>query len=194
RYIALFDGVTGEGFSPDATVDILRADQRQLVEIMKTLASEASILIFDEPTSALDRAQVDRFFQILTRLKQEGRAIVFISHRMDEIFSIGDQVTVLRDGATIGTSRVADTTAQEIVRMMVGEEPAIAAQAQTSSAASGPVALRLANLSGSGFSDIGFEVRQGEILGLGRLHGQGQSSVLRALFGAGAVTSGDVSL
>ncbi|MBI1620846.1 sugar ABC transporter ATP-binding protein [Aquamicrobium zhengzhouense] len=194
RYIALFDGVTGEGFSPDATVDILRADQRQLVEIMKTLASEASILIFDEPTSALDRAQVDRFFQILTRLKQEGRAIVFISHRMDEIFSIGDQVTVLRDGATIGTSRIADTNAQEIVRMMVGEEPAIAAQAQTSSAASGPVALRLANLSGAGFSDIGFEVRQGEILGLGGLHGQGQSSVLRALFGAGAVTSGDVSL
>lgn len=194
RYIALFDGVTGEGFAPDATVDILRADQRQLVEIMKTLASEASILIFDEPTSALDRAQVDRFFQILTRLKQEGRAIVFISHRMDEIFAIGDQVTVLRDGATIGTSRIADTNAQEIVRMMVGEEPAIAAQAQTSSAASGPVALRLANLSGAGFSDIGFEVRQGEILGLGGLHGQGQSSVLRALFGAGTVTSGDVSL
>src|SRR5690606_38413437 len=87
RYITLFEGVTGEGFAADAVVEGLRADQRQLVEIMKALASEAPVLIFDEPTSALDRAQVERFFEILRRLKSEGRSIVFISHRMDEIFA-----------------------------------------------------------------------------------------------------------
>jgi ribose transport system ATP-binding protein len=194
RYIELFDGVTGEGFAPDVTVDVLRADQRQLVEIMKTLASEAQILIFDEPTSALDRAQVDRFFEILRRLKSEGRAIVFISHRMDEIFALGDRVTVLRDGATVGTSRIADTNAQEVVRMMVGEEPTLAEHADAVPQATGPVALKLTSLSGTGFSDVSFEVRQGEILGLGGLHGQGQSSVLRALFGAGSVVAGEVTL
>ena len=112
RIIAEFQDVAGEGFAADVTVDRLRADQRQLVEIMKALASEAPILIFDEPTSALDRAQVDRFFEILRRLKQEGRAMVFISHRMDEIFSIGDRVTVIRDGATVASSAIAETNAK----------------------------------------------------------------------------------
>lgn len=194
RYIALFDGVTGEGFSADATVDALRADQRQLVEIMKALATEAPILIFDEPTSALDRAQVDRFFAILKELKAVGRAIVFISHRMDEIFAIGDRVTVLRDGQTIGTSRIADTTPQQVVRMMVGEETSLVATAETAPAATGAVALSVAGFSGPGFRDIAFEVRHGEILGFGGLHGQGQSAVLRALFGAGTVKDGSVTL
>jgi ribose transport system ATP-binding protein len=196
RYIALFEGVTGEGFAPDARVDALRADQRQLVEIMKALATEAPILIFDEPTSALDRAQVDRFFEILRRLKTEGRAMVFISHRMDEIFAIGDRVTVLRDGRTVGTSRIADTDPREVVRMMVGEEPSLAAAAPHASVAEAtrPLALSVSALAGPGFTDVAFEVRQGEILGLGGLHGQGQSAVLRALFGAAPVTAGSVTL
>lgn len=136
RYIALFDGVTGKDFAANTTVDVLRADQRQLVEIMKTLATEAPVLIFDEPTSALDRTQVDRFFEILRRLKGEGRAIVFISHRMDEIFAIGDRVTVLRDGRTVGTTRIADTSPAEVVRMMVGEETSLVVPAQAEAAAS----------------------------------------------------------
>ncbi len=194
RYIALFDGVTGEGFAADSTVDALRADQRQLVEIMKTLATEAPVLIFDEPTSALDRAQVDRFFDILRRLKAEGRAMVFISHRMDEIFSIGDRVTVLRDGRTVGTAAIADTSPQEVVRMMVGEEAQLAAPADPTPHDTGAVALAVTSLAGPGFSGIDFEVRRGEILGFGGLHGQGQSSVLRALFGAQPVTGGEVNL
>lgn len=196
RYIAMFDGVTGEGFSADATIDVLRADQRQLVEIMKALATEAPVLIFDEPTSALDRAQVDRFFEILRGLKAEARAMVFISHRMDEIFAIGDRVTVLRDGMTVGTSRLADTTPQNVVRLMVGEEPAAEASAAAPAAidTSRPVALSASGFSGAGFTDVGFEVRQGEILGFGGLHGQGQSAVLRALFGAAQVSSGGVTL
>ena len=199
RYIALFDGVAGEGFSADVAVETLRADQRQLVEIMKTLATEAPVLIFDEPTSALDRAQVDRFFEILRRLKGEGRAMVFISHRMDEIFAIGDRVTVIRDGRTVATMPMADTDPAAIIRLMVGEQEGLAAPASAHAApgiasATGETALSLSDISGPGFRQVGFELKRGEILGFGGLHGQGQSAVLRALFGALPIVSGTVSL
>jgi len=211
RTIALFDGVTGDGFTAGATVDSLRADQRQLVEIMKALASEAPVLIFDEPTSALDRAQVERFFAIIRDLKQHGRAMIFISHRMDEIAAIGDRVTVIRDGRTVGTWRLADTDAATIIAHMVGEpndSPGARAsrphqgESLLSPDRSGPearapggeedIALSVRGLGGQGFTDIAFDVHEGEILGFGGLHGQGQSAVLRTLFGALPRTDGDV--
>jgi ribose transport system ATP-binding protein len=195
KYIAMFDGVTGDDFSPDAVVQDLRADQRQLVEIMKTLAGEASVLIFDEATSALDRAQVERFFEILRDLKGQGRSIIFISHRMDEIFAIGDRATVIRDGEIVGSRRIAETTPAEIISMMVGAQEETAAAADAAPAwPAGPPVLSVRGLSGPGFSDIGFEVRAGEILGFGGLHGQGQSAVLRALFGANPPANGSVEL
>ena len=196
RYIALFDGVAGEGFSADATVDTLRADQRQLVEIMKALASEADILILDEPTSALDRAQVERFFEILRDLKAQGRAMIFISHRMDEIFAIGDRVTVLRDGETVGTARISETTPQEVVRLMVGAQSAVETVAApvAAAASSSHAALSASGLAGPGFSAVDFSVSRGEILGFGGLHGQGQSALLRALFGASAISAGSLQL
>lgn len=197
RYIALFDGVTGDGFEADAAVETLRADQRQLVEIMKALASEAPILIFDEPTSALDRAQVDRFFEILRKLKGEGRSIVFISHRMDEIFALGDRVTIIRDGESIATENIADTDPGKVIRLMVGGEETLAASAAPDApvdASARPTILSVRNLTGAGLSDVSFEVSAGEILGLGGLHGQGQSAVLRALFGANPPKSGTVAI
>lgn len=195
KYVTLFDGVAGDGFSLDAVVQDLRADQRQLVEIMKTLAGEASVLIFDEATSALDRAQVERFFEILRDLKGEGRSIIFISHRMDEIFAIGDRATVIRDGQIVGSRQISDTTPGEIISLMVGVQEETAAPAETAPAPAGAASvLSVKNLSGTGFSNIGFEVRAGEILGFGGLHGQGQSAVLRALFGANPPASGHIEL
>ncbi|HWA44511.1 MAG TPA: sugar ABC transporter ATP-binding protein [Hypericibacter adhaerens] len=195
RYIAMFEGVAGEGFAAEATMENLRPDQRQLVEIMKALASEAPILILDEPTSALDRSQVDRFFEILRRLKGEGRAIIFISHRMDEIFAIGDRVTVIRDGLTVGTSRIPDTNPAAVIRLMVGEQEALVAPAPAAAGAGvGAPVLSVRELAGPGFSQVAFEVGRGEILGFGGLHGQGQSAVLRALFGALPRISGDIAL
>ena len=198
RYIALFEGVAGDGFAADAVVGDLRADQRQLVEIMKALATEAPILIFDEPTSALDSAQVERFFDILRGLKSEGRAMVFISHRMDEIFSIGDRVTVIRDGETVATSRIADTDQATVIGQMVGEPSAHGAQAVSATppagTAPGEPVLSVRGLTGPGYSDVSFDMRRGEIVGFGGLHGQGQSSVLRALFGAYPVAAGEVML
>jgi len=194
RYAALFADVAGDDFDADGPVDALRADQRQLVEIMKALASEAPVLIFDEPTSALDRAQVERFFQILRGLRQEGRAIVFISHRMDEIFEIGDRVTVIRDGETVGTRRIAETNPAEVVEMMVGARSALAAEPVAEAASfRGETLLGVDGLSGPGFRDISLRVARGEVLGLGGLHGQGQSALLKALFGALA-TSGEATL
>lgn len=196
RIIADFADVSGEGFSADAPVQTLRADQRQLVEIMKALATEASILIFDEPTSALDRAQVDRFFEILRRLKAEGRAIVFISHRMDEIFAIGDRVTVIRDGETVGTSRISETDQASVIRQMVGERDDLAtpAAAPPSHLTQRSAVLSVKSLSGPGFRNVSFEVAKGEILGFGGLHGQGQSAVMRSIFGAAVHHTGTIAL
>jgi ribose transport system ATP-binding protein len=160
RYIALFEGVSGEGFAADALVGNLRPDQRQLVEIMKALSSEAPLLIFDEPTSALDRAQVERFFEILRDLKRRGRGIIFISHRMDEIKAIGDRVTIIRDGETIITLNLAETDAATVIRLMVGgagDMPASQSSAPASVEVEGGAALTVRNLSGAGFRDISFE-------------------------------------
>ncbi|HXV31739.1 MAG TPA: sugar ABC transporter ATP-binding protein [Sinorhizobium sp.] len=195
RYIALFEGVSGEGFSADALVGNLRPDQRQLVEIMKALSSEAPLLIFDEPTSALDRAQVERFFEILGDLKRRGRGIIFISHRMDEIRAIGDRVTIIRDGETITTLNLGETDAATVIRLMVGgagDMPASQSSAPAAVNAKDGAALTVRNLSGAGFRNVSFEVGRGEILGFGGLHGQGQSALLRAIFGAGSISSGEI--
>jgi len=196
RYIRRFADVAGEGFSADARVEHLREDQRQLVEIMKTLATEAPILIFDEPTSSLDRSQVERFFEVLRELKAQGRAIIFISHRMDEIFAIGDRVTVIRDGETVGTSLISETKPASIIHQMVGESelavtngaPPAAAEVKTEAV------LSVAGLSAKGFVNVSFEVRRGEIVGFGGLHGQGQSAVLRAIFGVNPTDQGTIHI
>lgn len=197
RYIALFDKVAGDGFSAEAVVENLRADQRQLVEIMKALATEAPVIIFDEPTSALDRAQVECFFEILRDLKAQDRSVIFISHRMDEIFAIGDRVTVIRDGETVGTERIAETNPGAVIRMMIGGQDDLAAGASSPpSVATGRQAavVTVENFSGKGFANVGFKVAKGEILGFGGLHGQGQSAVLRAIFGANPAAGGTISL
>ena len=195
--IAPFADVVGEGFSADAIVADLRPDQRQLVEIMKAFAGDPSILIFDEPTSALDRAQVLRFFERLRAARDAGRAIVFISHRMDEIFEIGDRVTVIREGATVATMRVADTTSDAVVAAMTGEAAGGGPSATAGpgpQASSGAPLLACEALSGAGLEEVDLVVRRGEIVGLGGLHGQGQSALLRVLFGLQRASGGTARL
>ncbi|HKU97089.1 MAG TPA: ATP-binding cassette domain-containing protein, partial [Vineibacter sp.] len=177
-------------------------------------------------TSALDRAQVERFFAIIRDLKQQGRAMIFISHRMDEITAIGDRVTVIRDGRTVGTWRLDETDAASIIAHMVGEPSSPASLGRCPEGAEGSqrdpghsdhvgspsglrpppptalgegIALSVRGLAGQGFEAVAFDLHRGEILGFGGLHGQGQSAVLRTLFGAlprsaGDVTRGDTSL
>lgn len=205
-YVDKFAAVAGEDFSVDVQLSKLRPDQKQLVEIMKTLASEAEILIFDEPTSALDRAQVECFFSILRDLRAQGRSIIFISHRMDEIFEIGDRITVIRDGTTISSHKVEETDQATIIRDMIGEQSAQPAsepdhKAVPAAAHSEARKTRLSakDVKSGRLKGISFDLAEGEILGLGGLHGQGQSVLLRTIFGAekmvaGSLMSGDRSI
>ena len=197
RYISKFKTVVGNDFTPDTPVAKLRPDQKQLVEIMKTLASEADILIFDEPTSALDRAQVDCFFSILRELKEEGRSIIFISHRMDEIFEIADRITVIRDGTTVSSRLIDETDHATVIRDMIGDQSQTdipATNNQPKAKELNKPCLVADNLAGAHIRNIDFTLAKGEILGLGGLHGQGQSTLLRSLFGAEKLTSGILSL
>ncbi|WP_114010682.1 sugar ABC transporter ATP-binding protein [Cohaesibacter intestini] len=196
RYVEKFATVAGDDFSVDVPLAKLRPDQKQLVEIMKTLASEAEILIFDEPTSALDRAQVECFFSILRDLRAEGRSIIFISHRMDEIFEIGDRISVIRDGTTISSHKVDETDQAAVIRDMIGEQatqPASAAVPATAVTNKDKhVRLSASDVTGGRLKGISFDLAEGEILGLGGLHGQGQSQLLRTIFGAEKMMSGQL--
>lgn len=181
---APFLAVAGSDFHLMARVGDMRPDQRQLVEIAKTLADDAKILIFDEPTSALDRAQTEAFFGELARRKARGDAIVFISHRMEEVFQIGDRVTVIRDGETVYTSHLSETTRERIVAEMVGSEGGASVFAEPPRTDTvGSIRLKARGLSSRRLHDVSFNLYAGEVVGLGGLHGQGQSELLRGLFG-----------
>lgn len=190
--IARFTGVTGEGFAPDALVQDLRNDQRQIVEVLKVLALDSRIIIFDEPTSCLDKRQVTVFFDIVRDLREQGRSIIFISHRMDEIMEIGDRVTVLRDGRPAACLPVSETDRDSLVEHMVGSRIAISASEKRDIGED--AVLTVENLSGPRLDNISFSLHRGEILGFGGLHGQGQSEVLRMLFGAEHASGANVKL
>lgn len=192
--LARFGEVAGPGLTPDALVSELPADQRQIVEILKVLSQDARILIFDEATSSLDARQVEVFFDIVRALKAEGRGIIFISHRMDEVFAIGDRVTVMRNGESVVTLPLAQTGRDELLRYMVGGEVAADYQRETRAALPGDTLLQVADLTTGRLSDVSLELRRGEILGLGGLHGQGQSELLRSLFGAVPLRGGRITL
>ena len=193
--VAQFAGVTGDGFNLDTPVQELRNDQRQIVEILKTIATDARIYIFDEPTSSLDKRQVTVFFNLMRQLRAQGKAIIFISHRMDEIFEVGDRVTVLRDGRTVACLRLAATDRDTLVEHMVGGRIAAAPSHPSSAVPSCEGAVMEVNrLAGHRLADISLTLRRGEILGFGGLHGQGQSRVLRILFGAETAADGQVRM
>ena len=168
------------------------ADQ-QIIEIAKAISLDAKVLIMDEPTAALSGVEVDRLFAVARQLRDEGRAIVFISHRLDEVFSLCDTVTVMRDGAYIGTHSIADTSVGEIVNLMVGREVADLFPKQDSEI--GDVVLQVQGLNAAGtFHDISFDVRRGEIVGLAGLVGAGRSEIARAIFGVDRYDSGAVTM
>ena len=189
--LAQFSDVLGSGVQPESRVSDLSADQSQLVEILKVLAANPRIIIFDEATAALDRDQVDAVFQRIRALKAEGRSVIFITHRMDEVLEIADRVTVMRNGATVLTRPTAETTRDALVTAMVGE--ALTSERRVRRhAPSEAVALEADGLTSPKLASVSFQLHRGEILGLGGLHGQGQSELLRALFGALPLRSGRI--
>jgi rhamnose transport system ATP-binding protein len=189
---ALFDrlGVSIDVRRPALGLSI--ADQ-QIIEIAKAISLDARVLIMDEPTAALSGVEVERLFAVARSLRDEGRALVFISHRFDEVFELCDMVTVMRDGEYVGTRPVAETNVDEIVGLMVGRE--VAELFPKTPAQLGEPVLQVEGLELTGvFHDVSFEVRAGEIVGLAGLVGAGRSEIARAVFGVDRYESGSVRL
>jgi ABC-type sugar transport system ATPase subunit len=177
----------------------LSAAQRQLVEIAKALALNSSLIIFDEPTASLSPPEVERLFQVMTTLKRSGHTLVFVSHRLEEVFAITDRVTVMREGRTVAKSRATSSLNQaELIRLMVGQElkPALRQGSISSGVLSSrPVILEVKNLaSPPAVRDVSFTVHQGEILGLGGLVGAGRSETMETIFGLRARQRGELQL
>ena len=167
--------------------------QQQMVEIARAFSINARILIMDEPTSSLTLNEVADLFRLVRRLRDEGTAIIFISHRLEELFELADRVTVLRDGAYVDTRPMKDVTRDDLIRMMVGRKISNLFPKQDVQA--GEVALKVERLTREGaFWDVSFELRKGEILGMAGLVGAGRTNVARAIFGVEPSTSGAIQL
>lgn len=184
-------GVTN--IHPDDIAGDLSVGKQQMVEIARALSTNAELIVMDEPTAALTEREIDNLFRVVESLQNRGVAIIYISHRMEEIFRICDRVTVLRDGTYIGTENISDTSFEAIVKMMVGRE--LGERFPERSNAVGDVIFEVKNLKRKGlFNDISFHVNKGEILGVSGLMGAGRTEVMEAIFGYEKKNNGTVFL
>lgn len=188
---ARFEEALGRSFDMHETVDNLSPSDQQLVEIFKALSRNPDILILDEATASLHREEVQALFSVVRELKERGVLVIFVSHRLDEVFDICDRATVLRNGSTVGTISLQEATEAQIVNMMVGDVERIARR-QAMDVEEAPVVLDVQGLAAANVHDVSFELRAGEVLGLGGLQGQGQSDLLRALFGVTPASAGRI--
>ncbi len=178
---------------PDVQIGTLSVANRQMVEIAKAVSFNSDVLIMDEPTSALTEKEVTHLFTIIRALKEQGKGIIYITHKMNELFEIADEVSVFRDGKYIATKPSSDVTRDDIIRMMVGRE--ITHMFPKDTVPIGDVVLSVKNLALKGvFKDVSFEVRAGEILGLAGLVGSGRSNVAETIFGVTPATSGTIHI
>lgn len=183
------------GIELDVTKPVyqLSIAQQQMVEIVKAISFNVKILVMDEPTSSLSNEEVEKLFTTIKRLKQNNVSIIYISHRMEEIFRISDRITVIRDGLFIGTVRTKETNVDELVSMMVGRS--LQKYYTRTYSMKDQEVLKVENLTKKGvFEDISFTVHRGEILGFSGLVGAGRSEIMTAIFGGSSFDSGRISL
>jgi ribose transport system ATP-binding protein len=185
------------GFDIDPRVPVARLTiaQQQGVEIARALSRQAAIVIMDEPTSALAAREVERLLQTIVRLREHGAAIIYVSHRMDEVFRIADRISVLREGRLVASLDATETRQEEVVRLMIGHEArSVSARVRPAIDTRVP-ALEVSNLTRHGvYSGISFQLYPGEILGISGLVGAGRTEIVRGIFGADPVDSGTVSV
>ncbi|AWC22783.1 sugar ABC transporter ATP-binding protein [Aminobacter sp. P9b] len=178
---------------PDVQVGTLSVASRQMVEIAKAVSYESDVLIMDEPTSALTEREVDHLFTIIRALRAQGKGIIYITHKMNELFEIADEFSVFRDGKYIATKASTEVTRDEIIRMMVGRE--ITQMFPKEEVPIGDVVLSVKGLTLKGvFSDVSFDVRAGEILGIAGLVGSGRSNIAETVFGVTPANAGTIDL
>ena len=179
---------------PRTVMSKMPVSQRQMVEIAKAVSFNAKVIVFDEPTSSLTEEEVEHLFKIINMLRDRGCGIIYISHKMEEILRISDDVTVMRDGKWIATKPAKELTMNEIIKLMVGRELTNRYPPKTNKI--GDVLLKVENLSGeySALRDVSFEARRGEVLGIAGLDGSGRTEVLETLFGVATRRSGEIWL
>ena len=179
---------------PKAIMSTLPVSQRQMVEIAKAVSYDAKIIVFDEPTSSLTEVEVEHLFRIINMLRDKGCGIIYISHKMEEILRISDDVTIMRDGQWVATRPAAELTMDEIIRLMVGRE--LTNRFPPKENTPGEVILEVEHLAGkyTRLTDASFQLHQGEILGIAGLDGSGRTEVLENLFGAMTREGGSIRL
>lgn len=180
------------GLDPKTPVFALTVAQCQLVELARAVSCNSDVIIMDEPTSSLSDKEVRILVDTIHRLKEQGVAIIFITHKIEELLEISDRVSVYRDGRYIGTRECADTGRDELIRMIIGRE--LTEQYPDIHAQKGEVLLEVKNLCGEAYHDVSFQVRKGEIIGFSGLVGAGRSEIMRGLFGIDKVKSGEIYL
>jgi L-arabinose transport system ATP-binding protein len=184
------------GFSralaPDTLGERLSPAQRQLVEIMRALIADVRVIAFDEPTSSLSDTEVEALFSLIRRLRDEGVAVLYVSHRLPEIFTIADRVTVLRDGAIVGSRATRETDTDEIVSMMVGRD--LTGMYSRNTHPRGDLALSVRGLSSEKVHDVSLDVHAGEVLGIAGLVGAGRSELAHAIVGDDPRTAGEIAV
>lgn len=182
---------------PTTSVGDLSISEKQMVEIAKSIAFNAKVIVMDEPTSSLTEEEVQKLFVIIRQLKEEGKGVVFISHKLSEIFEIGDRITIMKDGGYVGTYQVADLTTDDMIRLMVGREIKGTYQHPPEDHFEfGNVIFECKNLTRKDgkAKDVSFSLRRGEILGFSGLVGAGRSETMCAIYGAAAKSSGEIWL
>jgi ribose transport system ATP-binding protein len=173
--------LVGCDFDPTTRVSSLSRTEKSLVAIARALAVEADVLVLDEPTASLPADEVDRLFNAIRPLKERGVGMIYVSHRLDEIFRIADRVAVLRDGCMVGQKPVSETTPDELVTMIIGRSgDSLFSKTEIKP---GKAIVKVRDLVCAGTSPISFDIREGELLGLAGLRGAGQERIGRALFG-----------
>src|SRR5436190_12657806 len=183
----------GVTLDPRQLIKKLKVAEQQMVEVAKALSLDARILIMDEPTAALTEHEIKELFATIRSLRDKGVSIVYISHRMEELFEIGDRVTILRDGRTVGTYDVREMSKSELIRLMVNRE--LTELFPKERAELGPEILRVEGLTTEGgLTDITFSLRKGEVLGIAGLLGAGRTELARAIFGLDKIVSGTISI
>jgi len=180
-------------FKSTAIAKNLSAAQKQLVEIAKALRIDFSVLILDEPTSSLTTKEIGELFKIMKMLKEQGKAIIFVSHRLNEVLEISDVITVLRDGVLVNTLNIEDVSKKMLLQMMTGRDLSQSVSNSTSYDEKN-IVLSVRNLTSSEniFRDISFDLHKGEILGFAGLVGSGRTEIVRAIFGADKIASGEI--
>lgn len=181
----------GVSIDPGKRMNELSIGQQQMIEIAKALMLDAKVIIMDEPTTALTQTETDVLFEVVNRLREKGVSIVYISHRMEEIFQLCDRITVLRDGSYIGTKKISEVDMNDVVRMMIGRE--IGERYPSRNNEIGDVVLEVKDLNCPGvFKNVNLEVRAGEVLGVSGLMGAGRTEIMQAIFGNMPNVSGQI--